>query len=62
MATEIDGGHGFYRLEAEVLDGDMNRSDLAFALEHLRFGKTGLAPVKLDKEVARYLVSALRRD
>jgi hypothetical protein len=59
MAME---NHGHYRLEPEILDQDMNRSDLVFALQHLQYGKTGLAPVKLDAEVARYLVDALRRD
>jgi hypothetical protein len=42
--------HGHYRLEPEILDQDMNRSDLVFALQHLQYGKTGLAPVKLDAD------------
>jgi hypothetical protein len=60
MAME-NHSHG-YKIEPEILDEDMNRGDLVFALEHLRYGKSGLSPVKLDAEVARYLVSALRRD
>jgi hypothetical protein len=60
--VEATNHSGHYRIEAETLDEDMTAADLAFALEHLQFGKNGLAPLKLDREVARYLVSALRRD
>jgi hypothetical protein len=38
MAME-NHGHG-YKIEPEILDEDMTAADLAFALEHLRFGKT----------------------
>jgi hypothetical protein len=54
--------HNFYRLQPEVLDQDMSRADLAYVLEHLQFGRNDIATVRLDKEVARYLVDALRRD
>jgi hypothetical protein len=57
--AETTNHSGSYRLEAEVLDQDMCRSDLVFTLQNLRYGKTGLAPLKVDAEVARYLVDAL---
>jgi hypothetical protein len=46
----------------DVMDETMTRADLEFVLQHLRFGRGGFSTVKLDAEVARYLVSALRRD
>jgi hypothetical protein len=52
----------YNKLQPEVLDADMTRADLAFALRHLNFSRKGFAPLKIDREVARYLVSALRRD
>jgi hypothetical protein len=61
MVETTNHGHG-YRIEPEVLDGDMRPSDLVFALEHLRFSRQDLSVLKIDREVARYLVSALRRD
>jgi hypothetical protein len=47
--------------EPEVLDGSMNRADLAFALQDLHFGRGGLCTLKLDRDVARFLVGLIKR-
>jgi hypothetical protein len=52
----------YAKIEPEILDADMTRADLAFALRHLNFSRKGFAPLKIDREVARFLVNALRRD
>jgi hypothetical protein len=60
MAMET-ADHGHYKLEPEVLDESMTRADLAFVLQHLRFGRGGFSSVKLDVEVRNFLLSALQR-
>ena len=52
--------HEYTQLEPEILDGNCSASDLAFALEHLRFARNGLCTLRLDRDVARFLVDALR--
>lgn len=47
-------------IEPEVLDGNMSRSDLTFALQHLCFGPNNLCVLKVDRAVVEYLLHALR--
>jgi hypothetical protein len=45
----------------DVMDETMTCSDLVFVLQHLHFGsKSGLGALKIDREVARYLIATLR--
>ena len=49
-------------LEPDVLDGDMRRSDVLFALEHLEFlHPSSTAIVRIDRDVRDYLLRALDR-
>jgi hypothetical protein len=43
----------------ESLEFLADAADLAFALRHLNFSRKGFAPLKIDREVARFLVDAL---
>jgi hypothetical protein len=46
--------------EIELLDGDFTSADLIHALQSLPFdGRTHVATIKVDREVARYLIVAL---
>jgi hypothetical protein len=60
--AEATTDHNFYKLEPEILDADMSRGDLVFALEHLRFSRQDLSVLKIDRGVRDFLIRALRRD
>ena len=50
------------RNEPEILDQDMTKADLIYALEHLRFAGFGQRrTIEIDKSVRDYWVSPLRR-
>jgi hypothetical protein len=36
-------GHKFNRTEPDIIDADMSRADIVFALEHLSFRANGLS-------------------
>jgi len=59
-AAISDDAHDYHKSEPEILDGDMKCADLTFALQHLCFGRNNLCTVKIDRDVARYLIHALR--
>jgi hypothetical protein len=48
-------------LSPEVLDADMTRGDLVFALEHLQFERwNSTVAIRIDRPVRDYLIDALR--
>ena len=60
QAAVPDATHDWNKSEPEVLDGALTTADLAFALEHLHFTRNGLCTLRLYRDVARYLIHALR--
>jgi hypothetical protein len=51
-----------WRPPEDVVDGDMTPGDIIFVLEHLPFRDRGaFVPLKLDRHVRDYLLTAVRR-
>ena len=61
MPKPAPDSHDFATLEPDIIDADMSRADIVFALEHLSFRANGLSTLQLDRQVRDYLVDALRR-
>jgi hypothetical protein len=62
MTDEPRKPYVIQRTPPDFLDGSMTRSELAAALEEIRFPpRGGTRPVELDADVRDYLLDLLRR-
>jgi hypothetical protein len=56
LAAETDETHS---IEPDIADGDLTPRDLTFVLQNLRFGRSALATLRIDREVRDFLIRSI---